>query len=311
MSEIALSLAGVVKEFGERRALDGVDLELHRGEVLGLLGPNGAGKSTIVRTVMGRVSPDQGRLFVFGKEISPSDHSLRREIGFVPQEIALYPLLTVRENAEVIGRYQGLSGMQLGSKVDQALEWAALTDRARDVTKNLSGGMKRRLNMAVGILHDPRVLLLDEPTVGVDPQSREKVYEMIESLRGGGVSILYTTHYMEEAERLCDRIAIIDHGRIVASGTRSELVGATIGSKSDFVIDCAAEPPAEIAAALRERGVQIDGSKLTLSGCREPAEMLGLVQSLERDSVEIVDFALRTPSLQDVFLHLTGKELRE
>jgi linearmycin/streptolysin S transport system ATP-binding protein len=254
---LPLQVVDLAKHFNGRRALDGASLQLHEGEILGLLGPNGAGKSTLVRTIMGRVSPERGEVRIFDRIAPAGDSGARESIGVVPQEIALYPLLSVRENLIVFGRYQGLQGTALASAIDDALGWAALADRSSDVTKTLSGGMKRRLNIAAGVLHRPRILLLDEPTVGVDPQSRERIYAMIESLRKERVSIIYTTHYMEEAERLCDRVAIIDHGRVIATGTKDELVRSTVGDKREVVM------------------------------------------------VE------KVPTLESVFLHLTGRELRE
>ena len=225
-----LQIENVVKTFASRRALDGVSLELRDAEVLGLLGPNGAGKSTLVRTIMGRVRPDSGTVSIFGQPAAAGDTDARAEAGVVPQEIALYPNLTSRENLSVFGRYLGLRGSALAEAMTRSLEWAALTDRANEPVKTFSGGMKRRLNMAAGVLHRPRILLLDEPTVGVDPQSRERIYQMIEALRAEGVSLIYTTHYMEEAERLCDRIAVMDAGRVIATGTKDELVRDTIGT---------------------------------------------------------------------------------
>ena len=247
----------VVKSFNGRRALDGVSLALRDGEILGLLGPNGAGKSTLVRTIMGRVRPDSGEVRVFGKPAPAGDNASREQVGVVPQEIALYPNLSSYENLTVFGRYLGLRGEKLDDAIARALTWSALSDRAGEPIKTFSGGMKRRLNMAAGVLHEPRVLLLDEPTVGVDPQSRERIYQMIEGLTANGTSLVYTTPYMEEAERLCDRVAIIDHGKIIAEGTKDELVRATVGEKREVVM------------------------------------------------VE------KVPTLESVFLHLTGRELRE
>jgi ABC-2 type transport system ATP-binding protein len=306
-----LQIENLVKSFGERRALDSVSLDLREREILGLLGPNGAGKSTLVRTMMGRVSPDSGSVQIFGQAAPAGDTESRRAVGVVPQEIALYPLLTVRENLGVFGRYHGLDGAALAESVDKALQWAGLTDRAADVTKTLSGGMKRRLNIAAGVLHEPRILLLDEPTVGVDPQSRERIYEMIESLRERGVSILYTTHYMEEAERLCDRIAIIDHGRIIASGTQEALVSQTIGSAREIVLDCEIAPGEIAAAALTDRGASIDGTRIVIRAEKPAEAMAEILAVAAKNALPIRDLAMKRPTLENVFLHLTGRELRE
>lgn len=283
----ALQVSDVAKQFGALRALDGVSLDLNDRELLGLLGPNGAGKSTLVRTIMGRVTPDAGTVTIFGQRALPRDISSREKVGMVPQEIALYPLMSVRENLIVFGRYYGLSGAELDKAIDAALDWSALKDRAGDITKTLSGGMKRRLNMAAGVLHAPRILLLDEPTVGVDPQSRERIYDMIERLRADGVSIIYTTHYMEEAERLCDRIAVIDHGRVIASGTQEELVKKTIGTGREVTIETTS------------------GEKIVRT-VADAEEMLRIVKDLD-----VRDLSMRAPTLEKVFLHLTGRDLRE
>src|SRR5690606_34876195 len=204
----AVEVRGLVKRFGERVALGGVDLTLAEGEILGLLGPNGAGKSTLVRALMGRVRPDGGEILLFGQPAgTASDAGAaaagRAALGYVPQEIALYPVLSAAENLRAFARFQGLRGTGVDRAVTDGLAFANLAERADDPVEGFSGGMKRRLNLAVGILHRPRVVLLDEPTVGIDPQSRERIFAMIGELAAQGVSILYTTHYLEEAERLC------------------------------------------------------------------------------------------------------------
>ena len=221
-------------------ALAGVSFEIHERACLGLLGPNGAGKSTLIRSIVGRVRPDPGNI---GYSVEPANSAAARAaMGWVPQELALYPLLTCRENLEAFGRYQGLRGKALREAIEWCLEWAALADRADTTVKTLSGGMRRRLNMAAGLIHRPRIVLLDEPTVGVDPQSRNRIFEMVEDLRDQGTTVIYTTHYMEEAERLCDRIAIMDHGRVIAEGTKEELVAQSFGRRSDVLMRFALRP---------------------------------------------------------------------
>src|SRR5580700_4662245 len=231
---IPLRIESVLKRFGDLTAVSGVSLEVGERACLGLLGPNGAGKSTLIRSIAGRVRLDSGSIRVFG-ELAGSAEA-RAELGWVPQELALYPLLTCRENLEAFGRYQGMRGKALDDGVAWCLEWAALADRAGATVKTLSGGMRRRLNMAAGLVHRPRLVLLDEPTVGVDPQSRNRIFDMVEELRGQGTTVIYTTHYMEEAERLCDTIAIIDHGRIIAQGAKEELVDQAFGRRSDVLM---------------------------------------------------------------------------
>lgn len=228
-----LRVDGLVKRYGQVTAVDGIMLELRPGECLGLLGPNGAGKSTLIRSIVGRVIPDAGVISIFGARADSS--AARNALGWIPQELALYPRLTCQENLQSFGRYHGLSGSALEQAVTRCLAWATLTDRAGELVKNLSGGMKRRLNMAAGLIHHPKLVLMDEPTVGVDPQSRNHIFEMIQKLHAEGMSLIYTTHYMEEAERLCDRIAIIDHGKIIALGTNAELVHAAFGSRSQVL----------------------------------------------------------------------------
>jgi ABC-2 type transport system ATP-binding protein len=315
MSATALPLAirDLSKSFDGRKALDGVTLDLSPGETLGLLGPNGAGKTTLVRSVAGRVVPDGGSLSILG--LSPEDDSARAVRGWVPQEIALYPLLSARENLWTFGRYQGLAGGALDAGIRKSLDWIGLSDRAEDKTDRLSGGMKRRLNIAAGTIHEPRVLLLDEPTVGVDPQSRERIYAMIGELKAGGVSILYTTHYMEEAERLCDRIAIIDNGRIIASGTTEELIRKSVGAKQALTIDTTAPIPSEIRERLSRAGATLlgdgEGDRLQASVEDPATQIRQLLELLHAGHVGVRDLTLKSPTLEQVFLQLTGRELRE
>ncbi|HVP14882.1 MAG TPA: ABC transporter ATP-binding protein [Terriglobales bacterium] len=293
------------KSFGKTEALVDASLELREGELLGLLGPNGAGKTTLVRALAGRVSLDGGAMELYGRPLSGTGR--RDGLGIVPQEIALYPLLTARENLEAFGSFNGLRGSALREKVDWALDWTGLAERSREPIRRFSGGMKRRLNIACGVLHDPRVILLDEPTVGVDPQSRERIYEMLDRLRAGGASLLLTTHQLEEAEARCERITILDHGRGIESGTLAELVARTVG-------------PARVVTLRLDRAPArpIEG----LAATDEPATFRGQVGNVDADLAALLarvgaagcvvrDLEVRHPSLQSVFLHLTGRELRE
>lgn len=311
MSEATLPLEvrDLSKSFGDHRALDGVSLDLRAGEIFGLLGPNGAGKTTLVRAVMGRARPDSGSLRVFG--LSASDPGASSLLGWVPQEIALYGLLSPRQNLTTFGRYQGLSGDALTAAVTQSLQWTGLADRADERTDRLSGGMRRRLNIAAGTVHRPKLLLLDEPTVGVDPQSRERIYGMIEELRKEGTSLLYTTHYMEEAERLCDRIAIIDNGKIIALGTKEELVRQTLGGKQALSIASGAPLSEGLRRELARRGARVEENEIHLSVEDPAAEIPDLLGFLRSEGIAVQDLRLKAPTLESVFLQLTGKELRE
>jgi len=304
MSEV-LRIEGARKSFGSTEALRGLSLELREGEMLGLLGPNGAGKTTLIRALSGRVRLDGGRLSMFGRELSPGAE--RAGLGIVPQEIALYPLLTARENLEVFGSLQGLPPERLRERVAYALEWTGLIDRSRDPVRTFSGGMKRRLNLACGVLHEPRVVLLDEPTVGVDPQSREKIYDMLTGLREGGASLLVTTHYLEEAEARCERIVVIDHGVAIAQGTLPELVAhaGLSGRRVRLTLDrgLAAAPP----GLSLENGGGVLGATIADVG----AELPGLLERVRAAGARVRDVEVRSASLQAVFLQLTGKELRE
>ena len=286
-----LQLIDARKRFGSTTALDGASFELRQGELLALLGPNGAGKTTLIRAVAGRVRLDGGHVRLFDRDIAAG--RTPPELGIVPQEIALYDLLTARENLEIFGRLQGLAGAPLKESVDWALERTALADRQKDRVKAFSGGMKRRLNIACGIVHKPRVVLLDEPTVGVDPQSRDRIYETLAELAASGVSMVLTTHHLEEAEARCARTVIIDHGRVIAAGTLPELVDRTVGK--------------DRLVTLRLSDGQVETARM-----RDVATELPPLLERARASGRLVDdVEVRGPSLQSVFIHLTGRELRE
>jgi len=302
-----LRVDALVKRFSTVTAVDGIALELRNGECFGLLGPNGAGKSTLIRSIVGRIVPDAGRISVFG---APADSSpARAALGWIPQELALYPRLTCWENLQSFGRYHGLSGPDLDRAVARCLDWATLTERGGELVKNLSGGMKRRLNMAAGLIHQPRLVLMDEPTVGVDPQSRNHIFEMIEKLHQEGMSIIYTTHYMEEAERLCERIAIVDHGKVIALGTHAELVRDAFGSRSEVLARFAGADERITAWVAQRGGRSVDGAaQFTIE---HPSEIATLLEDSMKAGFELMDVSLRKPNLESVFLQLTGRELRD
>src|SRR5579863_8708138 len=304
---LPLEVDALVKSFGAIKAVSGVSLELRGGECLGLLGPNGAGKSTVIRAIVGRVIPDSGHVAVFGSEAGSPE--ARAVLGWIPQDLALYPRLSARENLRSFGSYYGLTGKKLDEAIARCLDWAALQDRASDLASSLSGGMKRRLNMAAGLIHEPRLVLMDEPTVGVDPQSRNRIFEMIEALRTEGMTIIYTTHYMEEAERLCDRIAIVDHGRIIAIDTKEALVQNSFGSSSQVIARF--DGPAEkIDAWVARRGGRLVDATAEFT-VEHPSEIATLLDSATAAGLQLVDLSLRRPNLESVFLHLTGRELRD
>ncbi|GIX36498.1 MAG: multidrug ABC transporter ATP-binding protein [Lysobacteraceae bacterium] len=306
--EPVLRLRGVRKAFGARAALDGLDLEVGAGEWLALLGPNGAGKTTLVRAIAGRVRPDAGTLELLGVDLStPAAPAARRRLGIVPQDIALLPLLTARENLLHFGQLAGLAGKPLGERVDAALDWTGLGERADEVVRDFSGGMKRRLNIACSVLHEPEVVLLDEPTVGVDPQSRQRIWDMLEGLRRRGATLVLTTHQLDEAQQVADRIAIVDHGRTLAEGRFEDLLQRTVGRARRVRIHCASP----LSAVPEGFEGEIGGRVLAATMEDVVTELPALLARLREAGIAATDLSVHTPTLQEVFLHLTGRELRE
>jgi ABC-2 type transport system ATP-binding protein len=304
-----LTVSDATKVFGTVTALAGASFELREGELLALLGPNGAGKTTLIRAITGRVRLDAGEVRLFGRVLPPAHTP--PEIGVVPQEVALYQLLTARENLEAFGRLQGLSGKTLAQHVDWVLDYTGLSDRAGEPIKRFSGGMRRRLNIACGIVHRPRVVLLDEPTVGVDPQSRDRIYDLLADLRSTGVSLLLTTHHLEEAEARCSRTIIIDHGKVIAAGTLAELVDRTVGRHR--LVTLRVDAPLDVGLPGGE-AIEIDAAdpRVLRARLRDVGlELPPLLDRLGRAGRAVEDLDVRGPSLQSVFIHLTGRELRE
>ena len=311
-----LDVRDLRKRFGELEAVGGVGFQIAEGETYGLLGPNGAGKTTTISMVCGLLSRDAGTVTVDGNPIDVGAVAAKAGIGMVPQELAIYPDLGARENLEFFGRLYGLGGARLKARVNEVLEIVGLADRAKDRTSTFSGGMQRRLNIGVGLLHQPRLLLLDEPTVGVDPQSRNAILESIAALGRAGMAILYTTHYMEEAERLCDRIGIIDGGRIKAEGTQRELV-ALVGEREQVRLAVSGGSGAAVAAA--EAAARVDGveSAAAKDGAVEAivddagGVLAALLTAVEGSGAIVRGVELVRPDLEAVFLHLTGRALRD
>lgn len=307
-----LKVERLSKVFGAIRAVDSVSFAVQPGEIYGLLGPNGAGKTTTISMISGLLRPDAGEVFVGGGSFSSNPQAAKRVMGVVPQELAIYEELTGQENLEFWGRMAGLSARDARSRTQELLAALTLADRAKEPVKNYSGGMKRRINLGCALLHRPRLLLLDEPTVGIDPQARLNILEHIRQLRAGGTAILYTTHYLEEAETLCQRIGIIDHGRLLAEGTLGELQDR-LGGDRVFVLEAEfgqSAPEQWDGFLQRYRVLQKTARQLVVAalGNRDPSECLRELLSLP---VHVENVSLKRPSLNDVFLQLTGRELRE
>ena len=309
-----LSVRGLSKLFGQRVAVDRISFAIASGEIYGLLGPNGAGKTTSISMIAGILARDAGEITIDGISIDAGPPA-RAMIGIVPQSITLYLDLTARENLDFWGRMYDLSGAALRDAIDGALDAVGLTRRADDIVGTYSGGMQRRLNLACGILHRPKLVILDEPTVGVDPQSRSAIFDLVERLRDAGTAILYTTHYMEEAERLCARIGIIDSGRLIAEGTRAELV-ARLGQEARIEIGVgrgdSLERAERIVSALE--GVvstSVENNHLHVIADRGANRLPTMLSALLNAGTVTESVRVVKPNLEDVFLRMTGRALRD
>jgi ABC-2 type transport system ATP-binding protein len=301
------------KSYGESVAVDGVSFTARSGEIFGLLGPNGAGKTTTISCICGLLTPSAGHIKVEGHDVVRDGSAARAKLGVVPQEIALYDDLSARENLDYWGGAQRMRNPMLRERIQQVLELTGLQDRAREPVKQFSGGMKRRLNFACGILHSPKVLLLDEPTVGVDPQSRVRLLDLVRAQAEAGTCVIYTTHYMEEAEALCDRLAIMDHGKVIAAGTLPEL-RSMLAERDLLKFTGAFVPQASRAAIERIEAAEIlqsDESVLLLSLPGASQKLPAIFAALAEAGAEIRGTTLTQPSLESLFIKLTGKALRE
>jgi ABC-2 type transport system ATP-binding protein len=310
-----LEVKNLVKKYGENTAVHGISFEIQEGEIFSLLGPNGAGKTTTISILSTLFSPTSGEATIGGHSITREPMAVRNLIGVIPQELALYDDLTARENLNFWGQMYGLSGKTLKTRVDEVLEQIGLADKAKSRIKTYSGGMKRRVNIGVGLLHKPRVLFMDEPTVGIDPQSRRAILDSVKDLNRQGMTVLYTTHYMEEAEELSDRVGIIDHGELIALGTQAEL-NRQVGENDTLLLHIDdSHNGVLLAQAVRSvRGVmKADVTDHTVAVITPQAEeiMAPVILKANELGTKIRSVDIREPNLEAVFLHLTGRALRD
>jgi ABC-2 type transport system ATP-binding protein len=307
----ALRVDDLIKRYGKLEAVKGLSFQIDSGEIFGLIGPNGAGKTTAISAIATQLPPTGGDATVFGHSILTDVGAVREAIGLVPQEISLYPALSAAENVRFFGHMYGVDPQLLEPRVDELLQLVGLAGRRDDKTETFSGGMKRRLNLAVSLVHRPRVLLLDEPTVGVDPHSREHIFEIVRNLKRQGTAILYTTHYMEEAESLCDRLAVLDEGRVIATGMLEELLSGSGLTETIRIQGLTADEVSPGVASLPGvTNVDFDGDVCRLY-VRNAAELLRPLQELIGSRTDRVSLQIAPMSLADLFLQLTGKELRD
>jgi ABC-2 type transport system ATP-binding protein len=307
-----IKVQGLSKRFGDLRAVDHISLEVARGELFGLLGPNGAGKTTTISMISGLLRPDEGTVTLGDYNLWESPRQAKRLLGLVPQEVALYEVFSARENLFFWGGLYGISRAELKESVEEILRRVGLADRAREPVSRFSGGMKRRLNLAIGLVHRPQVLLLDEPTVGIDPQARNAILEIIRDIARQGTTILFTTHHLDEAEKLCDRIAIMDHGRILQTGSVREL--AKVVGDRDVITLRGKFSAAQIQTCLEREPVSVLSAAdqlATVSLVGDQYGLASLVGRLGGAGVELADVSVQKPTLESVFLKLTGRELRD
>ena len=310
-----LEVHDLVKNYGDFAAVKGISFDIKEGEIFSLLGPNGAGKTTTIAVLSTLYDPTSGDALVGGHSVSEEPMAVRRMIGVVPQELAIYDELTARENLSFWGRMYGLRGKALKTRIDEVLEQIGLSDRAKERIKTYSGGMKRRVNIGVGLLHKPRLLFMDEPTVGIDPQSRRAILDSVKDLNKQGMTVLYTTHYMEEAQELSDRVGIIDHGDLIALGTQAEL-SRQVGENDALTLHVGeGEDAAALAAAIRTVGgvlkADVTNHAVTVI-VPEAEEILAAVITVANEiGAKIRSVDIQEPNLEAVFLHLTGRALRD
>jgi ABC-2 type transport system ATP-binding protein len=307
-----ITVENLVKRYNGFMAVDDVSFAIERGEIIGLLGPNGAGKSTIISIMCCLLEPSSGRVTIDGFDIKKNAIDIKKIIGVVPQEISLYPTLTARENLTFYGKIYGLSGKGLKNRIGTLLEMVGLTNRADHKLEGYSGGMKRRINIAVALLHNPRILFLDEPSTGVDPQSRKRIYDTIENLNREGMTVLLTTHQMEDAEKLCHRIAIVDKGKLITLDTLDGLLKQV--GESDIIHVAAKEIPSGSVEAIRQidnvQKVSMDNGMMTIQLLHGRGLLAGIIDTLVSSGTQVESVQIKEPDLETLFLHMTGTRLR-
>lgn len=308
-----LEINKLVKHFGETVAVDGVSLKIQEGEIYGLLGPNGAGKSTTINVLCGVLKKDAGEITCFGKDLNKNLLEIKQDIGVVPQDIAIYEDLTAKENVKFFGSLYGLKGKFLKERVEEALGFVGLNDRMNDFPKNFSGGMKRRLNIACALAHHPKLIIMDEPTVGIDPQSRNHILNSVKQLNRLGSTIIYTTHYMEEVEALCTKIGIIDHGKLIAEGTCEELQ-SIVSDKKVIEIETHLFEAFDYKTIEEIKGitnVEQTDNVLSIECLKESDCISDIIHCLAENNISIINISMKGTSLESTFLTLTGRSLRD
>lgn len=309
----AIKIDGLIKRFGDFISVDNININIKEGEIYGLLGPNGAGKSTTIGIMCGLLKPTNGKIEILGVDVTKSMKNQNKLIGLVPQEIALYGELTAYENLKFFGQLYNLKGRELEESIDRVLDFIGLQDVKKKVTNTFSGGMKRRLNIGCALIHSPKIVIMDEPTVGIDPQSRNHILESVKKLNESGVTVIYTTHYMEEVEFICNKIAIIDKGKVIAEGTKEELKNI-VSDTNKLVISVNYIDKLNLNNLKSIKGVRlveiVDG-KLEITSSKEINNLNEILMELSKEDIEILGIEKKEVNLETIFLALTGRKLRD
>lgn len=305
-----LEIRNISKSFRHTQAVKNLSVDIPAGTFYGLLGPNGAGKTTTIQMISGILSPDSGNISVQGQDVYTYTHAVKMKMGIVPQEIALYDDLSARDNLLFWGGLYHVAGAAARMRADALLEWVGLTDRSKEEVGTYSGGMKRRINIACALMHDPQLILMDEPTVGIDPQSRNKIYELLQQLHAQGKTILYTTHYMEEAERMCDVIGIIDHGSVIAEGSMSQLI-QEFGSSEKIIVHYYGDLPVDAQWNGKPHEIHPEEQSIYFSSPHAGKELPEIAALCAKNNIALTGMDIQKSNLETIFLDLTGRQLRD